>query len=117
MPQRKRESEARDVGDAEAAAVHTGDAEAVADAGVRPDDRPISQDARCLPYIADRLASAASYATFAAAAGVDILNGESIPRFAALNKLDQSALRYKALEQRQQLLENHFQERQRRLPR
>ena len=54
-------------------------------------------------YVETRLASAACYGQFAAAAGIDVFDGEPIERFAAVGKMDERFLRYQQHELRAEM--------------
>lgn len=79
-------------------------------------DRPISKNARSRAFVDARLDSATAYAEFAAAAGRDIFDGESLDRFREVNKFDESALRFKAHELREKVVALTFHARAGRQP-
>lgn len=77
--------------------------------GSNPENRAVSKNARCREFVTDRLDSAESYATFAAYAAVDILDGEPLNRFKAINALDQNAMRKEQLQMRRELMSKLFE--------
>lgn len=85
------------------AVVHQGDAIAVCDDRPSREVRPISQEAKSRRFVQHRLESPHEYARFAAAAGVDIFDGEPIERFAAVGKMDERTLRMRAQELRERM--------------
>ena len=85
------------------AVVHQGSVIAVSDDRPSREIRPISKEAKSRSFVHGRLQSPQEYARFAAAAGVDIFDGEPIERFAAVGKMDERTLRMRAQELRERM--------------
>lgn len=85
------------------ALVHASSENAVEHGSDSTHNRAVSATAQSRRYLSDRLKSSKNYAEFAAAAGADIFDGESIECFAAVGKLDERAIKMRAQDLREQV--------------
>ena len=77
-----------------------GAAEPVVARRIREDNGKVSKNARSLRLVDGRHGSTPAYVQYAAAAGGDVLRGEPAKPFLAVNAIDNTTLRIRALDQR-----------------